>query len=339
MRTNSGQPQLTKLHRTAAYRAIVDSWPEPVGLACSGGIDSTALLLVATWALRKGRVGPFIVLHVDHKTRPETAEEQQHVGTLARSLDVPFEGLRVRASVKDSGSTEARLRELRYDALAGAVERLGLHAVVTAHTLDDQVETILMRLMSGSGGLALAGMQSETRLATARGPLTVLRPLLDVRRTQLQDVLCNAGVEPLNDPTNVDTNYRRNAIRATVIPAMRDIDPGFDLGLRRAVSLASRDAEYCDAEAGRVFDEIVVIDPSVARIERAALNNLHPAIGARVIRMAILARLSGDVREITLERVDEVRRAASGRTGAQIEVPGGLVAVVERASITISAEE
>lgn len=339
VRTNSGQPQLTKLHRTTAYRAIVDSWTEPVGLACSGGTDSTALLLVATWALRKGRVGPFVVLHVDHQTRPETADEQRHVESLARVFGVPFEGLRIEDAGTDTGSTEARLREARYDALAVAINRLGLEAVVTAHTLDDQVETILMRLISGAGGVALPGMQLRTQLETSRGQLTILRPLLEIRRSQLDEMLSQAGVEPLEDPTNVDTRYRRNAIRSQVVPALREIEPGFDRGLSRAVTIAARDADFCDAEAGRTFGEIVDVGATEARIDRAALTNLHPAIGSRVVRNAILALLQGDAREITLERVEEVRRAASGRTGARIEVPGGLVAIVERASITISAKE
>lgn len=332
-------PDLDQLHRYAAYHAVVQAWSEPVGLACSGGIDSTALLLLAVRALRGKRVSPFVVLHVDHRTRPETRDEQRFVACLARQLGVPFAGIQVPTSEPPSGgdSPEAILRERRYAALATAVDRLGLSGVATAHTLDDQVETVLMRLLTGSGSLAATGMEPATFLDAGRRRVRVLRPLLGVRRADLEQVLAAAGVEPRFDPSNADPTFRRNALRHEIMPKLREIDPGFDRALLRSVELASRDARFCDEVAEETYPDVVDELTGSVSIDRNFLKSAHPAIANRILRRAIGLLIRDDLRELSFERVESVRAAASGRTGAVIELPGNLIARIERGAVIVSS--
>lgn len=320
-----------------AYRAVVRRWPGRTVLACSGGVDSSALLVLAGIAVNRAEIEPFIVAHVDHHTRAGSAAEGEFVERLAGCF-----GLRaIRAAAELAGvpsagsSPEDRLRTLRYMALARVAADAGVDSVVTAHTRNDQVETILMRLLSGAGGLASAGMTSGSVVTTPAGPLTIHRPLLGVDRHQLDDVLRRVNVVPLNDPTNGDRRYRRNAVRHDIVPQVQQAFPGFESALLRTTMLARRDAEALDTIAReRARSAVDRLDDST-RIDRATLRRMQPAIAARVIRDAAGRLMPAEHRELSFERIESVRVAANGRTGAVVELPHGVVALVERDQVVL----
>lgn len=319
----------------AAYRAVVRGWPERAVLACSGGVDSSALLVLTGIAVRRREVEPFTVVHIDHRTRPEGDAEAEVVERLAARWGLRSIRASVDPAVASSASTspEDRLRALRYAALARVASDLGVAAVVTAHTRDDQIETILMRLLSGSGGLASSGMTATSTIATTFGDIDVHRPLLDITRRELEDVLRRANVLPLIDPTNADRGFRRNAIRHDIVPLLREAFPGFESALLRTTMLAARDADALDTIASDVATTSLSSDEQRTRIDRAAIRSAHAAIAARIIRGAASRLMPDDRRELTFERVERVRLAADGRTGAVIELPYGVVARVERTAI------
>lgn len=333
--------ELRDVHRTRAYHALRQAWQEPVGLACSGGVDSTALLLLASRALQQGRVQPFTVLHVDHRERADSGDDAGYVKELCGRLGVPFELLDFSQQLPfvAGASREAQLRDARYRLMTEAAGRLGMRAIVTAHTLDDQAETILMRLISGSGALGSAGMLPRATIYPAGTALQIIRPLLGTSRQELEEVLDVAGVTPRIDPSNADPSYRRNALRAQVIPALRAIEPGFAAALVRSTALARDDGLVCDFVADDRFDELVTSGPAGAELERDVVRRGPPAIVRRVLRRAIL-RLSGsEGRELTFERVEAVRLAAGKRSNATIELPDGVVAVIEGRKVRISHAE
>jgi tRNA(Ile)-lysidine synthase len=262
------------------------------------------------------------------------------VRQLCERLGVPFELLQFeRRLPREQGvSREEQLRDERYRYLAQAVGRLQLEGVVTAHTLDDQAETILMRLISGSGPLGSAGMHTLTSLATTAGTIRIVRPLLDVSRADLEHVLAVAGVSAKEDPSNDSLEYRRNALRHQVMPALRAIEPGFAGALVRSTRLAHDDAVECDLLADQRFEELVQVQSNTRAITRDFVESGSPALLRRIIRRMIFEVLVDDrdvAREVTLERVEAVRLAASKRTGAVIELPGGAVAVIERELVRI----
>jgi tRNA(Ile)-lysidine synthase len=188
-------------------------------LAISGGPDSTALLVtVAAWARRlKQRVKrapKLVAVTVDHGLRAESRAEAAAVKRLARKLGVAHRTVRWRGTKPSAGLQEAA-RIARYRLLAGEATRAGYKHVVTAHTLDDQAETLLFRLARGSGLSGLAGMARISPLpASGERKLFLLRPLLSVPKARLVATLKEAGIDYNNDPSNRDPRFARARLRA-----------------------------------------------------------------------------------------------------------------------------
>jgi tRNA(Ile)-lysidine synthase len=153
-----------------------------------------------------------IAATVDHRLRPEAASEARIVERLCADLKVPHETVAV--TVKP-GNLQERAREARYQALCGAIGRRGAEVFATAHHADDQAETVLMRLNRGSGLSGLAGIRAR-RVVIGESPLgeyLVVRPLLHWRRAELAQIVADAGIDPVRDPSNDDTRFDRVQMR------------------------------------------------------------------------------------------------------------------------------
>lgn len=194
-------------------------WPEktPVGLAVSGGPDSLALLLMAHATMP----GEFKAVTVDHGLRPESLEEAHYVASLCVDLGVPHEILTL--SLASGSALQERARAARYGALGEWAARNGLAAIATAHHADDQAETLMMRLSRGAGVRGLAAMR-EIASVPGRPDCRLLRPLLGWRRRDLAQIVADARIEPLLDPSNQDHRFERVRIR-TLLSGMEEIDP------------------------------------------------------------------------------------------------------------------
>jgi len=179
-------------------------------LAVSGGPDSVALMwLAARWKRGLARGPQLTVVTVDHGLRPEAAREAREVKRLAAELGLAHRTLRWRGAKPKTG-LPAAAREARYRLLVQAARSAGASHVLTAHTRDDQAETLLMRLVRGSG---LAGLSAMARL-TPRDGIVLARPLLDVPKAQLIATLKRAKIGFADDPTNRDTAFTRPRLRA-----------------------------------------------------------------------------------------------------------------------------
>ncbi|QQO16145.1 tRNA lysidine(34) synthetase TilS [Bradyrhizobium diazoefficiens] len=179
-------------------------------LAVSGGPDSVALMwLAARWQRGLARGPRLTVVTVDHGLRPEAAREAREVKRLAAGLGLPHRTLRWRGAKPKTG-LPAAAREARYRLLVQAARAAGASHVLTAHTRDDQAETLLMRMLRGSG---LAGLSAMARLSERDG-IVLARPLLDVPKSQLMATLKRAGIGFADDPTNRDANFTRPRLRA-----------------------------------------------------------------------------------------------------------------------------
>jgi tRNA(Ile)-lysidine synthase len=184
-------------------------------LAVSGGPDSIALMwLAARWRSALARGPRLIAVTVDHGLRPEAAREARDVKRLARTLDLPHRTMRW-TGVKPKTGLPAAARTARYRLLAQAARASGATHILTAHTRDDQAETLLMRLLRGSGIAGLAAMARESE----RDGVWLARPFLDVSKSQLIATLEKAKVGFADDPTNHDTNFTRPRLRA-VMPVL-----------------------------------------------------------------------------------------------------------------------
>lgn len=186
-----------------------------VVLAVSGGPDSMALMwLAARWrrALKKGP--RLLAITVDHGLRKEAAREARDVRQLAGTLDIEHRTLRWRGEKPETGLPSAA-RDARYRLLLRAALRHGASHIFTAHTRDDQAETVIMRLSRGSGIAGLAAMARQSD----RGGVVLARPFLDVPKTRLVATLAKAGIAFADDPTNHDPRFTRPRLRA-LMPAL-----------------------------------------------------------------------------------------------------------------------
>jgi tRNA(Ile)-lysidine synthase len=192
-------------------RALDDVGDGPLVVAYSGGPDSAALLHAL--AMRTPRPA-LRALHVDHGLHAESGAWAVHCRRFCESLDVPFEALRVTVDLTRGEGIEAAARRARRAAFAAAIrpgERL-----VLAHHRDDQVETVLLKLLRGAGPEGLAGMRERRPL----GAGTLWRPLLDLPRIALLDHVTEYALETIHDPSNDDPRIARGYLRGSIVPAL-----------------------------------------------------------------------------------------------------------------------
>ena len=203
-------------------------------LAVSGGPDSIALMwLAARWRSTLARGPRLIAVTVDHGLRAEAAREARDVKRLARSLDLPHRTMRWTGAKPKTG-VPAAARTARYRLLAQAARAYGATHILTAHTRDDQAETLLMRLLRGSGIAGLAAMARESE----RDGVRLARPFLHVAKAQLVATLKKAKIDFADDPTNRDPNYTRPRLRA-LMPALA-AEGGDSRNLARLASRLAR---------------------------------------------------------------------------------------------------
>jgi tRNA(Ile)-lysidine synthase len=220
---------------TEAKRLFADWKAAPaIVLAVSGGPDSIALMwLAARWRRALARGPRLIAVTVDHGLRPEAAREAREVKRLARTLDLPHRTVRWTGSKPKTG-LPAAARVARYRLLAQAARSSGATHILTAHTRDDQAETLLMRMLRGSGIAGLAAMARESE----REGVRLARPLLEIPKSQLMATLGKAKIAFADDPTNRDPGYTRPRLRA-LMPALAE-EGGDSRNLARLASRLAR---------------------------------------------------------------------------------------------------
>jgi tRNA(Ile)-lysidine synthase len=290
----------------AGATAILDDLTGPVLVACSGGPDSLALLVLAA---EQGRLGPTAV-HVDHGLRPGSAAEARTVEDAATRLGAGFRAARI--EVGPGGNLEARAREARYATLEAIRAEIGATTVLVGHTADDQAETVLLNLLRGSGRAGLGGMPER------RG--AIVRPLLGVRRSDTLAICERAGLTPLHDPMNDDVAFRRVWLRQEVLPllsrgAERDLVPV----LARQASVLRAESDLLDRLAAAAW-------PGSEPPAAAALTALDPALARRAVRMWLGAPPpSLDEVEAVLSVARHERRAVDLAGGRRVARRGGVL--------------
>jgi tRNA(Ile)-lysidine synthase len=262
-------PQQTERFRRDL--AALAGEPERLGVAVSGGTDSLALLLLANAAF-PGRVQ---AATVDHRLRPESAEESAFVARTCAALGVPHSILEDAGAPIAGGNVQAQARALRYRLLADWAAPFG--RLATAHHLDDQAETLLMRIARGAGLAGLAGIRPRRTL----GPVTLVRPLLNWRRAELEAIVAEAGLIAVDDPSNRSDAYDRTRARALLA------ERGEDLPAPRLAAAADhlREAEEALAWAAeREWQARVAADGTGLLLDAAGLPaELHRRLAARAI--------------------------------------------------------
>jgi tRNA(Ile)-lysidine synthase len=238
---------LSRYENLVAERAVL--------AAVSGGVDSTVLLFALARLRDAGRLpGPLHVGHVDHGVRMDSRQTAQHVVDLCERLDVPVVVRRLQLPA--GRPSEDLLRTARYEALQHIARQLSAGMIVTAHHADDNLETVLFRMMRGTGPRGLAGIPECRWIGRGDGAVLLVRPLLRSRRSTLEAVLEQLGEHAHEDSTNQDPGYARNRLRLETIPALRrSLGLGLDVALMTVASTARAANEILEAQGLRILTQ------------------------------------------------------------------------------------
>jgi tRNA(Ile)-lysidine synthase len=287
-------------------------------VAVSGGPDSVCLLSILDEVRHELGVG-LIVVHFDHGLRPkEDGAETLFVKSMARSLDLPFETASASPDIRQSGSSlEERARHARYAFLQETAKKFSAQKIAVGHNLNDQAETVMMRLLRGSGPAGLSGIP----------PLReekIIRPLIDVSRVEIEGYLQDRGLKYMTDPTNLEPLYMRNRIRLELLPRLAQYQPRI-LEILGQTAQIMRDDEACLEEMAKAWikEQDVTENNRERRFPLSPFKNLPDALRNRVIRCA-LKEVGGSLRRVSLRHMNAVKRLAAG------ERPQGLVKLPNR---------
>ena len=295
-------------------------------VACSGGADSVALGAVLCELAPAANWSVAGLLHVNHLLRGTASDgDETFCRDFAATLGVPITVERVDVAARaraERVSIEAAGHRVRYALFERAVEEGRADLVATGHTRDDQAETVLLRLVRGAGPAGLAGIRPRA------GP--VVRPLLDVRRSELREYLGRRGSPHREDPSNRDERILRNRVRHRLIPVLAEhFSPAVTDALARGAAIARDDADWLDRAANAAAAEIVQYEEGTLdargdcgggrfEVDAARLAAAPPAL-ARRVALHVLERAGG--RRVGFEHVERLRRLAEGGVAAA-DFPG-----------------
>lgn len=276
--------------------------PTPLCVAFSGGLDST-VLLHGLLAVCRDTAHPLRAVHVNHGLHPDAVQWAGHCEAVGRAWRVPVRVLTVRVDQRSGGGPEAAARDARYRALFADLG--GDELLLTAHQRDDQVETVLLRLMRGAGPAGLAGMRAWSR----RQGHVILRPLLDLSRAELAAYARARQLRWVEDPANRQAAYDRNFLRHQVLPLLRQRWPGAPAAVARSAGLAAEAdellGELARADAGAALTADALPVPLLRGLSVARRHNLlRQFLRQHGVRPPGAARLAAGLAQLLDARAD-----------------------------------
>jgi tRNA(Ile)-lysidine synthase len=339
------------LERQVTTAWPVETWQDShVLLGVSGGPDSVAMLraMISIKDNRGGR-GRLFVAHFNHAARGEGADaDQEWLAKLCRRLDVPLETARADpASIGSSTGDgwEAAARTARYEFLTRTAEQLGARFVAVAHTADDQVETVLHRILRGTGVAGVAGMRPSRPLSPS---VALVRPLLEIRRRDVLAYLAAVGQDYRIDPTNSDTCRTRNRLRNELLPHLRELyNAEVDDALLRLAVQSGEAQQVIDGIAAQLAEDCVEVErpPQPAADNKGLRICLNcgrlqnaPALLVREACRAAWRDAGWPMQSMGHGEWQAIAELVQGRRDAPINLPGGVRARREEGFVLLDAK-
>jgi tRNA(Ile)-lysidine synthase len=293
-------------------------------LAVSGGADSMALLHAFSQA-RRTLGFRLIIAHFDHNLRASSGKDLLFVERAALGLGLECVTQVNRRAVPEKGSVEAFARECRYDFLFRTARRFKASAVVTAHTKDDLAETVLMRVLRGTGLLGLRSILP----CRVMGGIKLVRPLLIFSRQEVEDFLKSIKARFITDPTNASLDFTRNKIRRQLIPCMeREYQAGVKDNLARLAETAAVDYAFIEERAIVFLGKHLKCSPQRVSVPLPAFQRLHSSLRRTVVRL-MYASLLDNTHSLALLHVDQIEQMALAAKAAEpkgkITLPAGVI--------------
>jgi tRNA(Ile)-lysidine synthase len=322
---------------------------DTVVVGVSGGADSVCLLhVLVKWQKALGM--RLHVAHLNHQLRGvESEADAGYVSNLADSLGIPITIGRQDVAAyrtKRNCSVEEAARELRYAFLARVAKDVGADRIAIGHTRDDQVETILMHILRGTGITGLCGLAPCSpvaydsqgaswpacptplpveALSVAKGQrsnLLVIRPLLDITREETTSYCQEHRLDPRIDSSNLSLSFLRNRLRLQLLPLLRQYNPGVDQALLRLADIAREDNAVIEQQASELWEEVARQENNAIYLDRKQLTSLPIALQRQLLRVAV-TKLAGDARDIEASHIEAARSLLNKPAGKRISLPRG----------------
>ena len=277
-----------------------------VVIGVSGGPDSLCLLDSLC------HLGfSLICAHLDHRLRQESSDEAAYVKSIAKSYNLPFEIEKQDiASMAGSGvSLEEAARLARYNFLARVARKNDVSVIATGHTADDQVETVLMHFLRGTGPSGLRGMLPDTQLeswvgiADAQG-IRLIRPLLTLNRGQTEGHCRAVGVEPVIDASNQDQTFFRNRIRHELLPLLETYNPGIRKILLRLASIMTAEADLLEEMVATAWESVFESQGESALLLRVESMERKPLALQRALLRSAIKKLQPSARDVSFDTIE-----------------------------------
>ena len=305
---------------------------ETVLVGLSGGPDSVCLLSMLN-SLREELSLSIHAVYVNHNLRPdETPQEIEFCRDLCQKLGINFvlKSIDVTSFAKESGlNRQEAARELRYKAFDEAAFEVNARRIALAHNADDQVETIFMRLLRGSGPRGLSGIPAKRK--------NIIRPLIEIERAEIEEFLDAEGLSFIVDSSNLKTDYFRNRIRRSLTPVLKGLNPSIAHTVMNTVSVFQEEERYFDIIVTKTLMRMISRKKD-GRIEifLAPMEGLEKVILRRVLRRAI-DETSG-LRGINFIHIEDIiRLIKDGSAGDRVYLPRGIRVIKEYSLLVITS--
>jgi len=317
---------------------------ELVVVGVSGGADSVCLLhVLAKWRRRPGI--RLHIAHLNHQIRGvESQADAEYVSNLAGSLGIPITIDRQDVAAyrtERKCSLEEAARELRHAFFARVARKVGAHRIAIGHTRDDQVETILMHILRGTGITGLCGLapcsplvyDSQGMSLPAEAPsvakrqrsnLLVIRPLLDITREETASYCQKHQLDPRIDSSNLSPSFFRNRLRLHLLPLLRQYNPSIDQALLRLADIAKEDNAFIEQQASGLWDEVGRQENNTIYLDKKQIAALPIALQRHLLRTAV-TKLAGDTRDIEASHIEAARSLLNKPASKRSPLPHGLI--------------
>lgn len=328
--------QVLSVLRLASGDAQFDLERDQLVVGVSGGPDSMALLHALRSHIPANRL---IIAHLDHGLRPSSAAEAQQVALAAKGSRFHTERIDVTALARENGqSLEEAGRIARYELLARVARKEGAAHIAVGHNREDQVETILMHVLRGSGLAGLRGMQSASPLPGHTG-LWLLRPLLSVTREEIEAYCAENHLAPILDESNASHSFLRNRIRGELLPLLETYNPQVRQRVIEMGEILTAEEEYLAAQAASTWGKLLIErGKSHVVLRRSDWLALPLALRRRLLRLAIAA-IQPDASDVGFRALESARVIAErGETGSRADLSGDVAILVSYDHLIIKNE-
>ncbi len=300
---------------------------DTVVVGVSGGADSVCLLSVLRELMPSLKI-KLHVAHLNHLLRGEESDaDAVYVSELARRWDLPVTVSRIDVKnywKRHHVTLEEAARAVRYQFFADVACQIGANKIAVGHTADDQVETILMHIIRGSGMDGLRGMQLDAPLESNTDiELRLIRPLLTITREETEAHCWFSQLTVCEDLSNAMPHYLRNSIRHQLLPLLRSYNEDFNNSLLRTAHLVTEDLAFLEEQVSCLWDELVEMKGTALIVDTNKLRSLHPALQYRICR-EIFQRRGGSRKDIELRHIAGMVKALSLSPGKTLSLPHGL---------------